>query len=77
MNTAGSERNSKKLIKETNSLLENFMIRWKEGQWKSDKDAKVFGHMAIIPLQVLCECQDILEKAKTTNIKCKDDWLIK
>ena len=44
-----------------------------EGQWKTDKDDMVLGHMAIIPFPVLCKCRNVLKRAKMTKIKCKDD----
>ena len=39
------------------------------GQWKTDKDFMVFGHMAIIPFPVLCECHNLSKRAKTTGLK--------
>ena len=44
-----------------------------EGQWKTDKDDMVLGHMAIILFPVLCNCCNVLKRAKMTKIKCKDD----
>ena len=38
----------------------------KEGQWKTDIDNIVLGHMAIIPFPVLCECHNVLKRAKMT-----------
>ena len=33
-----------------------------KGQWKTDKDCLVLGHMAIIPFPVLCECRNVLKR---------------
>ena len=44
-----------------------------KGQWKTDKDYLVLGHMAIIPFPVLCKCRNVLKRAKTTKNKCIDN----
>ena len=44
-----------------------------KGQWKTDEDDMVLGHMAIIPFPVLCQYRNVLKKAKTTKTKYKDD----
>ena len=52
-----------------------FLIFWLimscfiEGQWKTDKDNRMPGHMTIIPFLVLCKCRNALKRAKTTKIK--------
>ena len=48
-----------------------------EGQWKTNKDDMVLGHMAIILFPVLCKCRNKLKRAKITKIKCKDDLIMK
>ena len=40
-----------------------------EGQWKTDKDCLVLGHMAIISFTVLCKCRNVLKRAKTYGLK--------
>ena len=72
-----------KKIKEFDSF--DCLINWddvhtsylNEGQWKTDKDDMVLGHMAIIPFPVLCKCPNKLNWAKITKIKCKDDLIMK
>ena len=41
----------------------------KEGQWKTDIYDILLGHMAIIPFPVLCECHNVLKRAKTYGLK--------
>ena len=48
-----------------------------EGQWKTNKDDMVLGHMAIILFPVLCKCRNKLKRAKITKIKWKDDLTMK
>ena len=48
-----------------------------EGQWDSDKDNRLSGHMTIISFPVLYSCRNALKRAKTTLFKCKDDEIIK
>ena len=45
----------------------------KVGQCKTDKEAMVFGHMAIILFPVLCKYRKVLKRTKMTKIKCKDN----
>ena len=67
-----------KKIKEFDSF--DSLINWddvhtsylNEGQWKTDKDDMVLGHMSIIPFPVLCKCRNVLNRTKTTKTKCKD-----
>ena len=40
-----------------------------EGQWKTDKDDMVLGHMAIFPFPVLCECRNVLKRGVKPNKK--------
>ena len=40
-----------------------------KGQWKTDKDCMVLGHMAKIPFPVLCECRNVSKTAKTNGLK--------
>ena len=42
-----------------------------EGQRKTDKDALVLGHMAIIPFPVLRKCRNVLkeERCQESNAK--------
>ena len=48
-----------------------------KGQWSTDEDDMVLGHMAIILFPVLCKCRKISKRAKMTKIKCKDNYKIK
>ena len=37
-----------------------------KGQWETDKDNRMLGHMTIILFPVLCKCHTLLNIAKTT-----------
>ena len=68
---------TKKLINRNNQIdfwifgfdfLITYMSYFIEGQWKTDKDNRMSGHMIIIPFPVKYLCRNSLNRAKTTKI---------
>ena len=63
----------------------DFLMNWEvthmsnlnKGQWYTEKDDMVLGHMATIPFPVLCKCLNVVKITKTTKITSSINQRIK